>query len=66
MHLYLLKQVLRDFVLWLREHNESLELPQTEPKTEFETKKTVIPVNLLGLDIYSLFTSADEVRGELL
>ncbi|KAG5176952.1 hypothetical protein JKP88DRAFT_282367 [Tribonema minus] len=45
----------RDFALWLKEYNDALTAPQEGLPP--------LPVALLGLDIYSLFTSADEEAG---
>jgi erythromycin esterase-like protein len=41
----------RDFIEWLKEFNGKKKSSDTPP----------VPTAMLGLDIYSLFTSADEV-----
>jgi Erythromycin esterase len=44
----------RDFIEWLKEFNGKTKSSDTPP----------VPIAMLGLDIYSLFTSADEVSFE--
>jgi len=48
-----LNNVMREFATWLRDFNRSRSLQESETPR--------LPVQLLGLDIYSLFRSVDEV-----
>jgi hypothetical protein len=54
------EQATRDFAVWLKQHNEGLRAAAAADPAA----PPLVPVAMLGMDIYSLFTSADEVSAQ--